>query len=186
MFSGAGAAIPSTHLSVNTTSKSAEIITGRVLYDFSAEADGDLSLMVGDTVTIIEHVDADWTRGLFWAAINNQLLHILSYFIQIHCPLWVRRDVQGCFIVIVLYHNLYLCNSGTFNGRTGIFPRSFVEVLGNAAVKVSSISPNNIKALMKSEISPSPGRVDRREVLFDFVAQQHGDLTAFQGLQHYF
>ena len=44
-------------------SSQGEIGTCKALFEFEGEGDGELSFVRGDVISILEEVDADWTRG---------------------------------------------------------------------------------------------------------------------------
>ncbi|CAH1776541.1 unnamed protein product [Owenia fusiformis] len=56
---------------------------GRVVYDFTAEAEGELSMSVGQTVYLLEHVNAEWMKG----TIDNDTGNFPVNYIEIITPL---------------------------------------------------------------------------------------------------
>uniref|UniRef100_A0A493U3S5 SH3 domain containing 19 n=1 Tax=Anas platyrhynchos platyrhynchos TaxID=8840 RepID=A0A493U3S5_ANAPP len=177
-----------------------------VLHDFSAEHADDLDLRSGDTVCLLEKIDAEWYRGkcgnrtgifpammvvvLFgmWPLIGN----IQSKFLSCLCrgPRCIarfeyigdQRDElsfsEGETIILKEYVNEEWAK-GELRGASGIFPLNFVEIIEDL--------PGTGAALKnKVEVSSSLPQNNRHsmewcEALHDFTAETKDDLSFRKG-----
>ncbi|KFP12612.1 SH3 domain-containing protein 19 [Egretta garzetta] len=179
-----------------------------VLHDFPAEHADDLDLRSGDTVCLLEKIDAEWYRG----KCGNRAGIFPSSFVKvvidipeegnrkkIPCPsqcvkgprcvarfeyIGDQKDElsfsEGETIILKEYVNEEWAK-GELRGTSGIFPLNFVEVIEDLPGTGTGAAPKN-----KVEVSSSLPQNNRRsaewcEALHDFTAETKDDLSFKKG-----
>ncbi|KAG7461713.1 hypothetical protein MATL_G00194060 [Megalops atlanticus] len=196
-------------------------LQAQVLHDFNPEGAGELALRTGDTVSMVERVDGEWYRGTCRGSsgifpVNH--VKVLSnspapshkkeagpVAAPISGPRCVARfdfdsehgDELSFSEGTVIRLKEYLDQGwarGDINGRSGIFPLNFVEVVEDLPAPLvppqpvhknteppgsASSPPNQEKDTKPSQRGPEGE--EWATALYDFAAQTDEDLSFQQG-----
>ncbi|XP_068961610.1 SH3 domain-containing protein 19 isoform X2 [Petaurus breviceps papuanus] len=187
-----------------------------VLHDFPAEQADDLNLTSGETVYLLEKIDNDWYRGkcqnqtgIFPANYVKVIIDVpeggngKKGSISSHCvtgPRCVARFEyigdqkdelsfsEGEMIVLKEYINDEWAR-GERNGKTGIFPLNFVEIvedLSDQSTNIAAVSSKRTPLNTRRNASGSHLQKDSCsgewcEALHDFIAETDEDLPFKKG-----
>uniref|UniRef100_A0A4X2KTG3 SH3 domain containing 19 n=1 Tax=Vombatus ursinus TaxID=29139 RepID=A0A4X2KTG3_VOMUR len=187
-----------------------------VLHDFPAEQADDLNLTSGETVYLLEKIDSDWYRGKCRNQIGIFPANYVKVIIDVpeggngkkgsissHCvtgPRCVARFEyigdqkdelsfsEGETILLKEYVNDEWAR-GERNGKTGIFPLNFVEIiedLSDQSTSIPAVSSKRTPLNMKRNASGLHLQKDRCsgewcEALHDFTAETNEDLPFKKG-----
>ncbi|XP_068798372.1 SH3 domain-containing protein 19 isoform X3 [Struthio camelus] len=179
-----------------------------VLHDFRAEHADDLALHSGDTVSLLEKIDAEWYRGkcgnrtgMFPATFVKVVIDVpeestrKKILCSSHCirgPRCVARFEyigdqkdelsfsEGETIILKEYVSEEWAK-GELRGTSGIFPLNFVEV-------IEDLPETGIGASLKNKVEVSSSlpqnnrhSVEWCEALHDFTAETKDDLSFKKG-----
>nr|XP_020849757.1 SH3 domain-containing protein 19 isoform X2 [Phascolarctos cinereus] len=187
-----------------------------VLHDFPAEQADDLNLTSGETVYLLEKIDSDWYRGkcrnqtgIFPANYVKVIIDVpeggngKKESISSHCvtgPRCVARFEyigdqkdelsfsEGETILLKEYINDEWAR-GERNGKMGIFPLNFVEIiedLSDQSTNIAAVSSKRTPLNTKRSASGSHLQKDHCsgewcEALHDFTAETNEDLPFKKG-----
>ncbi|XP_074130275.1 SH3 domain-containing protein 19 isoform X3 [Sminthopsis crassicaudata] len=187
-----------------------------VLHDFPAEQADDLNLASGETVYLLEKIDSDWYRGkcrnqtgIFPANYVKVIIDVPEGgkgekgSISSHCAIGPRcvarfeyigdqKDElsfsEGEMILLKEYVNDEWAR-GERNGKTGIFPLNFVEIiedLSDQSTNMAATSSKRTSQNIRSNASSSHLQKDHCygewcEALHDFTAETNEDLPFKKG-----
>ncbi|XP_043829388.1 SH3 domain-containing protein 19 [Dromiciops gliroides] len=187
-----------------------------VLHDFPAEQADDLNLTSGETVYLLEKIDNDWYRGkcrnqtgIFPANYVKVITDVpgggngKKGSISSHCVIGPRcvarfeymgdqKDElsfsEGEMILLKEYINDEWAR-GERNGKTGIFPLNFVEIiedLSDHSTNIAAISSKRTPLNTRRNVSASHLQKDHCsgewcEAIHDFTAEANEDLPFKKG-----
>ncbi|XP_007496306.2 SH3 domain-containing protein 19 isoform X3 [Monodelphis domestica] len=187
-----------------------------VLHDFPAEQADDLNLTSGETVYLLEKIDSDWYRGkcrnqtgIFPANYVKVIIDVpegsngKKGSISSHCVIGPRcvarfeyigdqKDElsfsEGEMIILKEYVNDEWAR-GERNGKTGIFPLNFVEIIEDLSEHSTNIAADSsIRSPVNMRSNASGAYLKRDhcsgewcEALHDFTAETNEDLPFKKG-----
>ncbi|KAM8971128.1 SH3 domain-containing protein 19 isoform X2 [Sarcophilus harrisii] len=187
-----------------------------VLHDFPAEQADDLNLTSGETVYLLEKIDSDWYRGkcrnqtgIFPANYVKVIIDVPEGgkgekgSISSHCAIGPRcvarfeyigdqKDElsfsEGEMILLKEYINDEWAR-GERNGKTGIFPLNFVEIIEDLSDQITNMAATSSKRTPQNTRSNASGSHlqkdhcsgDWCEALHDFTAETNEDLPFKKG-----
>ncbi|XP_035179752.1 SH3 domain-containing protein 19 isoform X2 [Oxyura jamaicensis] len=177
-----------------------------VLHDFSAEHADDLDLRSGDTVCLLEKIDAEWYRGkcgnrtgIFPASFVKVVIDVPEESKRKKTPcsspsikgprciarfeyIGDHRDElsfsEGETIILKEYVNEEWAK-GELRGVSGIFPLNFVEVIED--LPGTGAAPKNKVEVSSSLPQNNRHSVEWCEALHDFTAETKDDLSFRKG-----
>ncbi|XP_061108275.1 SH3 domain-containing protein 19-like isoform X1 [Conger conger] len=195
-------------------------LQAQVLHDFTPEGPTELALKVGDMVSMVERVDSDWYRGTCRGSSGIfPVNHVKTLSpspangkkeAMVATPMSGPRCVarfdyaaaqsdelsfsQGA-VIRLKEHVDQDWVRGELEGRTGVFPRNFVEVVEDLPAseapqsvqkKTEVTEPTGMAtSLQNQEAAKScqskPAEEEWALALFDFTAQTDEDLSFKQG-----
>ncbi|XP_015200070.1 SH3 domain-containing protein 19 isoform X2 [Lepisosteus oculatus] len=191
-------------------------LQAQVLYDFTPESPDELALRAGDTVSHVERIDSEWYRGTCRGSSGIFPINYVKVLSSIPAPPNGKTDrpkpapVSGPRCVArfdfegeqsdeltfsegdVIKLKEYVDQEwlmGEFDGRTGLVPLNFVEIvedLPSVHSRVplpglgSSIKTNN-QAVKASQSQAAPAAAEWGVALYDYTPHTEEDLSLKQG-----